>query len=430
MNILARRFSYGSAFVAFFVIAPLIVLYASGYRYNLTTGRIDKVGALYLFSVPEKSNISLNSKPTGKTTPTLLTAIHPGKNLITISREGFHPWQKTLDIKSGETTFVRDVSLFKLRPEAKIVSPGGRSFLIAPDKEWYSYIDPNGHIRLVNVATGDTRLAGEFLADELHQWANDKSLILFTLSNNWFTLNLNSLAVKPLAPYITANHRLVRFDPVVGGKYWALRSNSLYVLTDYNHGQRRVAENVDDYYLTSDRVITIERNTDGRYLRSYSLADMAPQWKHLLTAGQNMRLVSAGNNGMITMISQDETFIIDQNDGSDIANIPAAKFTQWQDQKLLIAGDFEIYYFDSKSRKTRLVDRTANLIAAVFWHPSGNYFLRVINNRVETVELDNRDILNINTLADVIGQTWALFNSIGDKLYILTADSNRQLTVQ
>jgi len=48
-----RRYIFLLFLLSFFILAPLIVLYTAGYRYNITTGTVLRTGILSAASTPK-----------------------------------------------------------------------------------------------------------------------------------------------------------------------------------------------------------------------------------------------------------------------------------------------------------------------------------------------------------------------------------------
>ena len=44
------------------MIAPLLILYSLGYRYDFVKGSLEKIGVLFIKSYPKSANIFLNNK--------------------------------------------------------------------------------------------------------------------------------------------------------------------------------------------------------------------------------------------------------------------------------------------------------------------------------------------------------------------------------
>jgi hypothetical protein len=99
--------------IGFFVAAPTVVFYTSGYRWNPKKDKIERNGTLIVDSQPTKARIFLNGKLSDNSTPTTMQNVAPGKYVIKIEKDGYHYWEKQLEIVPEYVTFANDVWLWR-----------------------------------------------------------------------------------------------------------------------------------------------------------------------------------------------------------------------------------------------------------------------------------------------------------------------------
>src|SRR5690606_5047873 len=85
-------------FVLTFVF--VLTLLTLGYRFDRSAGTIEQGGLVQLNSIPSGANLTIDSARLSATTGTK-TTLAPGKHAITMSRDGYGNWQKTVEVKSG-----------------------------------------------------------------------------------------------------------------------------------------------------------------------------------------------------------------------------------------------------------------------------------------------------------------------------------------
>lgn len=113
MTIVHKRIIY-FIFIAIFVgIAPFLILYASGYRYNSALGILQKTGAINFDSNPENADIWINGERFKNRTPTIVTNLLPQEYDITVSRKGYIDWQRNINVRASEALFLNSIQLFK-----------------------------------------------------------------------------------------------------------------------------------------------------------------------------------------------------------------------------------------------------------------------------------------------------------------------------
>lgn len=113
MSLLARRLIFYALLMLFIIAAPLLLAYATGYRWSFTQRRIVKIGAISLQSIPSGASITLNGNLHKTRTPSLITDLTPGRYNVALEREGYHRWEKTLTVEDEKTSFAHAAVLFK-----------------------------------------------------------------------------------------------------------------------------------------------------------------------------------------------------------------------------------------------------------------------------------------------------------------------------
>ncbi len=97
---------------SFFIVAPIIILYTAGYRYDFTHFQIKKTGVIAIDVEPTDARIYLNDVEINKSVPLRLTNRAPGSYSIAIQKDGYLPWKNTAHVESTQTTYATDIYLF------------------------------------------------------------------------------------------------------------------------------------------------------------------------------------------------------------------------------------------------------------------------------------------------------------------------------
>jgi len=91
----------------------IAIQYAKGYRPNVRDLSIQGTGLLSLTSYPKDARVMLNDRLTTVTDDKLY--LTPGTYTVKIEKDGFHPWTKTIPVKSELVSSI-DTRLFPLIP--------------------------------------------------------------------------------------------------------------------------------------------------------------------------------------------------------------------------------------------------------------------------------------------------------------------------
>lgn len=103
----------GALIAAFFIIAPLVLFYTAGFRYDFSKRKIMETGVLNIDAQPTDAMVFLNSVKLTKKLPIYLPNRAQGTYHIKITKTGYKTWEKDITIESKKTTYIKDVILFK-----------------------------------------------------------------------------------------------------------------------------------------------------------------------------------------------------------------------------------------------------------------------------------------------------------------------------
>src|SRR3989344_5033332 len=103
--------------VMFFSITPIIIGYSLGYRINFEQKKIVATGGIYLRVWPSPADVYIDSKLIDKTNLITSSAftqnLLPKNHLVSIKKDGYFDYQKTLLIKEREVTKLEHILLVK-----------------------------------------------------------------------------------------------------------------------------------------------------------------------------------------------------------------------------------------------------------------------------------------------------------------------------
>jgi len=109
--------------VVFLAVAPAVVFYTAGYRYNSKKGKVERNGTVILDTVPTGATITIDGQPFTSKSPVTIQDMAPGLHRFSMERDGYHPWGKSLDVRSELVTFANNVWLW-LDAQPFLKSPG------------------------------------------------------------------------------------------------------------------------------------------------------------------------------------------------------------------------------------------------------------------------------------------------------------------
>lgn len=104
-------------FVFLFILAtPSVIFYSQGYRIDFESRKVVQTGGLYFRVMPGRAEVYLNGKLSKSTSMITNSAyienLLPKNYGIEIKKDGYHSWQKTLEVRERGVTEAKNIVLF------------------------------------------------------------------------------------------------------------------------------------------------------------------------------------------------------------------------------------------------------------------------------------------------------------------------------
>lgn len=120
MKARSRNILFGIVLLVFFISSPLLVLYALGYRYDSTEGRLHKTATIALTFQPGEAEVFIDENSAGqKNEKVLLQGLKTGSHVVRLEKAHYQTWTHTFSATAGTVSFADDIILMKsdLAPE-------------------------------------------------------------------------------------------------------------------------------------------------------------------------------------------------------------------------------------------------------------------------------------------------------------------------
>ena len=239
-NRIYRRIFLAFFITAFFVIAPLLVFYTAGYRYDFQNGIVQEIGAISIDILPTNTIAYLNNTKIDSKMPIRLKNVAPGKYKIKITANGFYDWEKEVAVVSKQTVYIKEVQLIKKSDPQKIVD--GQIGNI-------SYSNPLGGKFLIYQKINSSEQ--EF---DLYDQTNNQSTKIFSTNKN-SKYQIQWTGYSDYAMFFNDELSDVRVLNASNGtsSLWSFDKNETGIITKIQWG----TENNDIYYSTKSKLAVI-----------------------------------------------------------------------------------------------------------------------------------------------------------------------------
>ena len=133
-----RTILFLACLLLFTLIAPSAVLYSQGYRIDLENRKFTQTGGLFIKATPRQVDIYVDGKLEKRTDfffgSVLVENLLPKKYNIEIKKEGYHSWEKALEIKERQVQEVKNVILFPQNVNFDLLSGQVERLWFSPDQ--------------------------------------------------------------------------------------------------------------------------------------------------------------------------------------------------------------------------------------------------------------------------------------------------------
>lgn len=269
-------------------VATLTILFALGYRANLSTGNIYKSGLVVMRSFPTGAYITINDELQSDRTSARIT-LPPGDYDLKVDREDVIPWKKRVDLEPGQALLEEDILLFLKDPPKTVLAPSGPATLTADGKRAVTSTPGSSvSVRSFDLTNGSEQTIGSLptaFAESVLNLSDDGSRVV-AVSGTTAAITGDGIA-QPLpildtsaARFVPGNRNqvviqtgttLLRIGLNDGSRTpfaenvrtWTTTKNGIYVESTNNALKRYDPGNLDGRTLVEDQVITDLTPTSG-----------------------------------------------------------------------------------------------------------------------------------------------------------------------
>lgn len=171
--LIKRTAVYALMTLAVVIVVTFIMFFVLGFRFNADNGRIEQYSFLQFGTSPSGATVTIDGAEIGSKTPNK-TSVRAGQYKIGMSKDGYEPWQKTVNVKSGTINWLNYVILvpkkLSVEPVVKydsvyssLASPEGRSMIVQQqsDKPAFELADLSSDIVKSTKLTMPTNIYSE-----------------------------------------------------------------------------------------------------------------------------------------------------------------------------------------------------------------------------------------------------------------------------
>lgn len=471
MNRTQRRLFMWFFIFLFALVAPTVILFAQGYRFNLENSIFIHSGAITIKSNPSDIDIFIDGKKQENKNLNIvngsytINGVKPGKYHLVCSKEGYSSWEKDIEVHSGVSTEFWNVLLFPKEQEKKVISlketGEAQQFFLSPNKnELVLFSKNNEKIQIHLLKTKNNEFELIFENEEFNfipkeeglnvEWnTSDEKIILPVLNKEGLKKYLVAeVGLEKKNTFINLNDFFVG-ENIYQARWMFDEENAIILLTEKN--------NLFYFNLEKETAILIAENVSGFDLAEYEIYfSQLPNniiWKVKQSDLKNKKQVTneplilenerlfikitAYDKYRIFVNAIEKSFLHNEDDKKNLVSIlkSTEKVTGVQfsndGKKLLCWNNHEVWYYMLRDWETQpkryfgdkiTITRSAEPIKNVQWMDNYENIVLSTEYSVRSFEVDPRNYTNISDLIKTdnkIEDKNLIYNKDNQTLYFL-----------
>lgn len=419
-----RQLLLFAATVVFLAVAPLVVFYAMGYRLADDVHEAT-IGVLLVETVPRRSRIAVNGREVG-TSPQSIANLPPGEVTVSITKDGYSPWQKKITIKPNEVTELRNVRLFPEELAEREILASVTQYSLAPNRQLIAAL-VGRHLHIIDedgtAVVQPFKLASSTPPLQL-LWSPDSRSLLFISSAEVRLVNITQPSFSSPVSELQRARDIV-WDPRLPDRILAISpSRHLIAYQDTARKIVHLAENVSTFATSSRYIFAVQggqllvMNMQGETVRSVLLPQPTTKlivtpsgqvalWYHsgeLTVLGENDQLIPVARSAHTASFSPDGQLLVVQTDATSL--------------HVFNVSDDRLRHIPL--RQLQLVVRLSRPIRDPQWFAGGQHLMYQAEDEIVITEIDTRDHSVSRTIkATNLGQSQPAVGRDGETLFYL-----------
>jgi len=406
-----RIIYYILAVILFLIVTPTVILWAFGFRINLQNHKISQTGILLVKTNEAGFDIFINDKKAfiNKTTGTV-KGLLPNDYLVTIKKDGFIPWSKTITIEPQKITHKDYIVLFpnNLKPEKDFADI--TEYILTPDKSAIIGVN-NEKNKVEKIDITNKKVVGEAKVPNIESFdpSNNGSKILVkqgSPENKFIIVDFDKNGAINEVSSDLDNLNQIAWLPNNNQILFLIYNESLYNanVSDNPMAFNLLKANVLNFKFANNQIFYLQKNDIGNnQQKTLSL------WQANLAFNNPQELIKEipSTSYQIIPSPDGQKIILKENSKGIIYRVQNQKLEEFNEgikdvvwdsagQKFLSYSDYEIWLTEIKGNtaNTSLVNRYSETIDNLTWYPDDYHLIFTLGgNKLEVAEEEKGDNL-------------------------------------
>ncbi len=385
--------------VLFLALAPLLIFYTAGYRYNLKKGLVERNGTVIVDSTPSGAHVEIDGVDTRETTPITFQNVTPGVHAVRVSKSGYHVWEKRLTVLAEQVTFANTVWLWRNDEPTIALAQSVRQLEESPARTALAFITSETTTSSLVVWLPNQPLVSSPLPFDV----NSSTLTIDWEPNTRALVLKNDLSTNPLSWWVRLGSGIPFVEEIPRGfSRWT--STELVILHEHTIERLRLRDgglmheplptNVLDQ--EQDFQIITASNGDRLSLRRASL--LSREWE-LPSGAWRIALIE---KSFVVLRDADRWLAVSIDSSNPYGGEAMGDHPRWLTRAghptALLLRRNELWLWEL-GKEPALLWRQSNPLVQALWHGSGSSVVIATEKNVFMLDLDEREGRLVTPLA-------------------------------
>ena len=406
-------------------------MYSQGYRFDIKKFQFVETGGIYIKAFPEEADLYINDEYINKTSfftrDILIQNLLPENYNIRIEKEGYHFWEKNLEIESKKVTEAKYIILFNENIDFDIIENNISSFY--PNDNQIIFLNNLNELFLYRPSGINKILNSTYSPDNIENisFLSNENIIIKTSTGLYYLLDIENKKTKLIRSFNIDTKDINNINNKIVYQF----NNSIYEIDPKEDSPKLISRDKVDAFTVENNSIIALRGND--VVKIYDLT----RTEELLYSFENYN----ENYNYQIMFIEKELFIIENNQNlyflnrennnfeNKINSQEELKYTSFFN-KILFYDNHNVWLMPLKRYESPFFEDAYSIINIKTFNRkvdnikwlNGDYFVFTLDGELHISEIDNRDNLNIFSL-NKNNTSNIFFNGNTKNLYILN-DNN------
>lgn len=407
MKLYIRRILLVLSVFCFVIIAPLIVLYAMGYRPGASLTIAPPVGVAIVDAKPRKATVEVNGVVHG-TLPRSIPNLLPGFSTIRVTKDGYIPWNKKIEIKPGTATDLRAIQLIPSALDNETILQNTTVFSVSPTESFIASISTAKKLQVYD-ESGLAITSAVAMQKNVASlsWSPDESYILATFQDKTYEVfHIQGASLERVKSTALQGNSHIEWDPTKIGNVFFITPKHSVVSYSVVTGTLLQIQNNIIAYATHKRNVLMQ-NLDNSLVSKR--IGSSTETVLITDTKKGIQKIIPSSSNHIALLFDDGELAITTEDGTLRRIAIGVQTAMWSanGNTLLIQsadGELDVYMPDGvpqndmPSRELHLVVRLSKSIKPIGWLPDNEHIAYQTDDHIIFSEIDTRDHAVTNIL--------------------------------